>query len=169
MEKIVVIGCPGSGKSTLSVKLSQITGMPLYHLDMMNWNPDRTTVSRVIFRQRLAQVLERDRWIIDGNYASTMEMRLAACDTVIFLDYPTDVCIDGIRSRRGKPRQDMPWVESDDEEDDEFIRFVESYNDVSRPKVYELLRKCGGEVNIVILSSRAEAERYLESLSSGGK
>ena len=119
MKKVIVIGCPGSGKSTVSRALHNKTGIPLYHLDMMYWNADKTTVEKSVFLERLYAVLEKDEWIIDGNYGSTMELRMAACDTVIFLDYPLDVCLGGIKERRGKPRSDMPWIET--EEDSEFI------------------------------------------------
>ncbi len=163
MKRVLVIGCPGSGKSTLSIELSRITGLPLCHLDRLYWNPDRTTVEKTVFRQRLEQVLCQDQWIIDGNYGSTMEMRIAACDTVIFLDYPTDVCIDGVRSRRGKPRQDMPWVEPEDEEDPAFMEYIASYRAVSRPKVIALLEKYPSK-QIVIVADRCEAEQFLKNL-----
>ena len=139
MQRIVVIGCPGSGKSTLSRELHNITGIPLYHLDMMYWNADKTTVEKHVFLERLTTVLKKDNWIIDGNYTSTMEVRIAACDTVIFLDYPLDLCLDAIKLRRGKPRSDMPWIET--EEDVEFIEFIKSYNQKQRPKVLDLLQK----------------------------
>ncbi len=158
MKKIIVIGCPGSGKSTVSRALHSKTGIPLYHLDMMYWNTDKTTVEKSVFRERLSTVLEKGKWIIDGNYGSTMELRMAACDTVIFLDYPLDVCLDGIRERRGKPRSDMPWIET--EEDAEFIEFIKSYNEQQKPKVMELLEKYGDR-NIVIFKNREEADAFL--------
>ena len=158
MKKIIVIGCPGSGKSTVSRALHNKTGIPLYHLDMMYWNADKTTVEKSIFLERLSVVLEKNEWIIDGNYGSTMELRMAACDTVIFLDYPLDVCLDGIRERRGKPRSDMPWIET--EEDAEFIEFIKNYNEQQKPKVLELLEKCSDK-NIVILRSREQADVLL--------
>ncbi len=163
MERVIVIGCPGSGKSTLSAELHRITGLPLHHLDMMYWNADRTTVEKAVFRQRLEKVLKQERWIIDGNYGSTMERRLQACDTVIFLDYPTDICIDGILSRRGKPRQDMPWIEREDEEDASFIEFVTAYNTDSRPAVIALLERYPMK-NVILLKSRREAEQFLNSI-----
>ena len=89
MKKIIIIGCPGSGKSTLARALHELTKIPLHYLDMMYWNYDRTIVDKPIFRERLADAMSGDSWIIDGNYSSTMEMRIAACDTVILLDYPT--------------------------------------------------------------------------------
>ena len=160
MKKIIVIGCPGSGKSTVSRALHNKTGIPLYHLDMMYWNADKTTVEKSVFLERLFAVLEKDEWIIDGNYGSTMELRMAACDTVIFLDYPLDVCLDGIRERRGKPRSDMPWIET--EEDTEFIEFIKNYNEQQRPEVLELLEKYRDK-NIVIFKSREEADEFLIS------
>ena len=158
MKKVIVIGCPGSGKSTVSRTLHNKTGIPLYHLDMMYWNADKTTVEKSVFLKRLSDVLEKDEWIIDGNYSSTMELRMAACDTVIFLDYPLDVCLDGIRERRGKPRSDMPWIET--EEDAEFIEFIKSYNEQQKPKVLELLKKYSDK-NIIVLESREQADVFL--------
>ena len=158
MKKVIVIGCPGSGKSTVSRALHNKTGIPLYHLDMMYWNADKTTVEKSVFLERLSAVLEKDEWIIDGNYGSTMELRMAVCDTVIFLDYPLDVCLDGIKERRGKPRSDMPWIET--EEDAEFIEFIKNYNEQQKPKVLELLEKYSDK-NIIIFKSREQADAFL--------
>lgn len=159
MKKVIVIGCPGSGKSTFSRALHAKTGIPLYHLDRMYWNADRTTVDKSVFRDRLHQVIEKETWIIDGNYASTMEMRLQACDTVFFLDYPLEVCLSGMEDRRGKVRPDMPWVET--EPDEELIQFVKNYNAESRPKVMELL-ECYSDKRIYLFKNRAEADAFLE-------
>ncbi len=161
MKKIMVIGCPGSGKSTFSRTLHKLTGIPLFHLDMMNWNADRTTVDKAVFRERLSNTIQKDEWIIDGNYGSTIELRLQACDTVIFLDYPLDVCLDGIKERRGKVRTDMPWVEN--EEDAEFFEFIKNYNSQSRPKVMELLGKYSNK-HIYILKNRNEADEFLNQI-----
>lgn len=161
MERVIIIGCPGSGKSTFGRELKRITGLPLYHLDMMFWNEDRTTVSKEVFMERLQEVMSNSKWIIDGNYGDTMEMRLKECDTVFFLDYPTALCIEGIESRKGKSRSDMPWIENDNT-DEAFIDFINRYNSKSRPKVINLLKKYHSK-NIVVFHSRAESEEYLWS------
>ena len=158
MKKVIVIGGPGSGKSTVSRALHNKTGIPLYHLDMMYWNADKTTVEKSVFLERLSVVLEKDEWIIDGNYGSTMELRIVACDTVIFLDYPLEICLDGIKERRGKPRSDMPWIET--EEDAEFIEFIKNYEEQQKPKVLELLKK-HSDKNIIIFKSREQADAFL--------
>ena len=83
---------------------------------------------------------------------------MVACDTVIFLDYPLAVCLDGIRERRGKPRSDMPWIET--EEDSEFIEFIKSYSEQQKPQVLELLEKYSDR-NIIIFESREQANEFL--------
>ena len=79
-RKILVIGCPGSGKSTFSKNLRDITGLPLFHLDNIWWKPDKSHISREEFDQKLDEILRTDRWIIDGNYSRTFETRFQACD-----------------------------------------------------------------------------------------
>ena len=161
MKKIIVIGCPGSGKSTFARALHETTGIPLYHLDMMYWNADKTTVEKSLFRKKLSAVLAQDEWIIDGNYGSTMELRIAECDTCFFLDFPLEICLGGIKERQGKPRSDMPWVETED--DAEFLDFIRKYNEKERPNVLSLLDKYSDK-NIVIFKSREEADEFLIEL-----
>ena len=161
MKKVIIIGCPGSGKSTFAKALHQITDIPLFHLDMMYWNEDKTIVDTTVFRERVLKILQNNEWIFDGNYQSTMELRLRECDTVFFLDYPLDVCLNGIRERRGKARSDIPWIET--EEDTEFIEFVKNYNSQNKPQVMELLKKYSHK-NIFIFTSRTEANEFLNQM-----
>ena len=161
MKRVIVIGCPGSGKSTFSRALREITGLPLVYLDQLYWNADRTVVYKSLFRARLAEAMAGECWIIDGNYGSTMEMRMQAADTVFFLDFSTDVCIEGVRARMGKPREDIPWVET--EEDGEFLDFIRTYRTDSRPKVLSLLEQYADK-NVIVFHDRAEADGYLFAL-----
>lgn len=161
MKRVIVIGCPGSGKSTFSVALHKATGILLFHLDQLYWNADKTTVEKSVFHRRLANVLDQDAWILDGNYASTMEWRMQACDTVIFLDYPVEVCLQGVAQRRGKPRGDIPWVET--EEDEEFTEFIRCYRRDNRPQVLELLAKYADK-SVFIFTDRTQAEEFLNKV-----
>ena len=161
MKKVIVIGCPGSGKSTFSKALHEITSLPLFHLDMMFWNADRTRVDRSVFLERLSTALQGDAWIIDGNYASTMEARMQACDTVVFLDYPPEVCLSGIRERLGTTRSDIPWVET--QEDAEFVAYVQSFHTQGRPQILELLARYP-QKNLFRFRSRSEGAAFLAQL-----
>jgi adenylate kinase family enzyme len=157
-KRILVIGCPGSGKSTFSRALASALGLPLHYLDMMYWNADKTTVEREVFRARVAEALLGESWIIDGNYISTMEMRMEKCDTVIFLDYPMELCLKSVEARMGKPRPDMPWIET--EWDEEFKLYIERFNAETRPKILALLEKYSDK-EIHVFHTREEARAFL--------
>lgn len=160
-NKILVIGCPGSGKSTFARRLRDITGLPLYYLDMIWHKADKTTVSQAEFDSRLDEILKNDNWIIDGNYKRTLEKRLEKCDTVFWLDYPAELCLESIRARIGKKREDMIWVET--EIDEEFLEYVRNFNITQRDVIIELFDKFK-EKNIIVFHSREESEIFLNDL-----
>ena len=161
MQKIIVIGCPGAGKSTFSRALQGKTKLPLYHLDMLFWNADKTNVSREEFDQKLTRILKEDKWIIDGNYGRTLEMRLKECDTVFLLDFSVSRCLSGVESRIGKPREDMPWIEQ--EFDAHFKEWIINFPQKELPHVYGLLEKYKDK-NISIFKSHEEIDNFLEKI-----
>ena len=158
MKKVIVIGCPGAGKSTFARRLASASGLPLYYLDMLWHRPDRTTAGAEEFDAALRDIARGDEWIIDGNYLRTLDVRLRACDTVFFLDYPLDVCLEGARARLGQPREDMPWT--DEELDPEFRLFIEGFPHLQLPAIYEILSDYEGKRDIFIFHSREEAEKW---------
>ena len=166
MKKVIVIGCPGSGKSVFSRKLHDMTRLPLYHLDMIYWRKDKTSITRGQLIEQLMKIVVTDEWILDGNFRSTMELRMSYCDTVVFLDYPTEVCYEGIMDRRGKARPDLPWIEPADEIDEEFVNAVKRYNTVDRPAVLEMINRFPDR-EVYIFKSRAEADAFFDSLRNG--
>lgn len=159
MKRVIVIGCPGSGKTTFAEKLSKSTGLPLYYLDAIWHKPDKTHISREEFDQRILEIFATDEWIIDGNYNRTVEMRLKECDTVILFDLPTEVCLQGATERLGKGRYDLPWIEK--ELDPEFEGFIKNFANNSLPKLYALIEKYRAEKQVVIFKSRKEADDFL--------
>ena len=160
-KRVAVIGCPGGGKSTFSRALRDRVGLPLYHLDAIYWRDDRTHLSREEFYPLMREIIAREEWIIDGNYNATLEWRISACDLLIFLDYPAEVCLAGVRARRGQKRSDMPWVEEGD--DQEFLEFIRAFETESRPRILELIGKYPDKT-VVTFRTREEAERYLGEL-----
>ena len=164
-QKIIVIGCPGSGKSTFSRRLRDRTGLPLYYLDRIWHKADRTTVTEDEFDRALGDILCTDRWIIDGNFLRTMEMRLQACDTVFLLDLPTEACLEGVRSRIGTVREEMPWIEM--EFDPEFHQYIQDFAADRLPQIYELLEKYKAGKKITVFHSREEIDSLFENGGCG--
>ncbi len=162
MKKIIVIGCPGSGKTTFAEKLNKFTGLPLYYLDAIWHKPDKTHIPRDEFDQRISEIFATPEWIIDGNYNRTIEMRLKQCDTVFLFDLPTEVCIQGATDRLGKGRYDLPWIEK--ELDPEFEEFIKDFAKTSLPKIYELIEKHKAEKQIVIFKSREDSDEFIKTI-----
>ncbi|MBO5316985.1 MAG: adenylate kinase [Oscillospiraceae bacterium] len=161
MKRVIVIGCPGSGKTTFAEKLSKSTGLPLYYLDAIWHKPDKTHIPRDEFDQKILQIFATDQWIIDGNYGRTVEMRLKKCDTVILFDLPTEICLQGATERLGKGRYDMPWIEK--ELDPEFEGFIRDFADNSLPRLYELIERYRAEKQVIVFKSRSEADAFLRN------
>lgn len=159
MKKMIVIGCPGSGKSTFSRRLRDLTSIPLYYLDMLWHKPDQTTVSIEEFDACLMGIVKQDSWIIDGTYLRTLEMRLKECDTVFFLDFPLSDCLLGAAMRIGKYREDMPWIET--EFDEEFKQWIIDFAKDQVPEINRLLECYQKDKNLVIFKSRKEIDTYL--------
>lgn len=161
MKKVIIIGCPGSGKTTFAEKLNKLTGLPLYYLDAIWHKPDKTHISREEYDKRLSEIFETDEWIIDGNYNRTIETRLRQCDTVFLFDLPTEVCLQGAKERLGKGRYDLPWIEK--ELSSEFRKSIQEFSVKCLPGIYELLEKYKAEKQVVVFKSREEADKLIEN------
>ena len=159
-HRILVIGSPGAGKSTFSRKLRDKTGLPLYYLDMIFHNPDRTTVSREEFDEKLSSILALDQWIIDGNYRRTLPMRFERCTDVFMFDLPVEQCLKGAEARIGKAREDLPWVEN--EFDPEFRQYILDFQKDQAPGIYDLIEKYKDSRAITIFRSREEADDWIQ-------
>ena len=160
-NRILILGCSGSGKSTFARALAARTGLPLVHLDTVWWRADGSHISRDEFDRTLAGLLAGERWIMDGDYSRTYEVRLRAADTVVFLDYPEDVCMDGIRARVGQLRPDMPWAET--ALDPELVAMVKNFATDNRPVLLSLFQKYP-EKQVITFTSREEADRWLSQI-----
>lgn len=161
MKKVVIIGNCGSGKSVFARKLHEKTGLPLTYLDMLYWNKDKSFVTPDVFDARLKAELEKSEWILDGNFSRTMKWRISECDTVIFMDYPVEICLQGVRNRLGTVRPDMPWVESG--EDKDFMTFIQKFPKKEKTKILAMLETFKDKT-IYIFHSREESEEFLSSL-----
>lgn len=166
MDRVIIIGCGGSGKSTLSRALSEKTNLPVIHLDKLFWSEGWVNIPREEFNILLRQELKKDKWIIDGNYDRTLEERLSRCDTIIYLDYPRRTCILGVIKRvlsnYGKVRPDM--AEGCPEKIDlEFLQWIWNFNKEHRDKFYKILKK-EKEKNIYIFKNRKQCKEFLNKI-----
>lgn len=166
MERILIIGCSGSGKSTLARHLGEKLKFPVIHLDKIWWTGDWENVTREEFDSVLAKEIEKPRWIIDGNYSRTMEMRLAKCDTIIYLDFNRITCMLGmiqrVTSYYGRVRPDMGG-NCRERFDWEFIQWIWSFNKKNRERNYRWLEETQHAKKIV-LKNRRQVRKFLYQL-----
>ncbi len=165
MERVVIIGCSGAGKSTLARRLGEKTGLPVVHLDKLWWKPGWVERDRAVFDAKLAEELEKPRWIMDGNFDRTMAMRVAKCDTVIYLDFSRLGCLRGLGERYwkyyGRVRPDMT-PGCPEQFDWEFIGWIWNYNKRHRAKNYAKLSQLEGK-QVYILKNRCAVKKFLET------
>lgn len=167
MSKIIVLGCPGAGKTSFSKRLSNKLDISLYHLDKFFWISNDKHVSQEEFDLKVSELCQNQDWIMDGNYGRTVDNRLKNCETVIYLDYPLRVCLWGATERmlrnRGKSRDDI-GEEYKEKFDKDVLKFILKYHRTDRKIMLEKLQKLP-EKDVVILSSRKEAKNFLNKLS----
>ena len=166
MERVMIIGCGGAGKSTLARKLGEKTGLPVIHLDQIFWSPGNWQhLEKEEFDTLLIQEMEKSAWILDGNYNRTMELRLEKSDTIIYLDYSRYMCLlqwfKRVITHWGKARPDMApgcseWF------DPEFIKWIWNFNKNYRKHYYEML-SAQKEKTVYIFRNRRQLNRFLNS------
>ena len=167
MRKVLVIGSGGAGKSTFARRLGARLKTEVIHLDSIYWQPGWVEPPKAVWRKTVEELLKREAWVMDGNYSGTLDLRLPACDTVIFLDLPRSVCLWRVMKRlaryRNRSRPDMA-NECPEKFNLEFLRWVWNYPKVSRPKVMERLRADPENKRVVRLRSRREVEKFLHGV-----
>ena len=168
MKKVIVIGNCGSGKSTFSVALAKATNLPLIHLDKLGWHGNFERVSKHEFDKMLCDELNKERWIIDGNYNRTIQQRLEKCDTVFYFDLPVIVCLLSVIKRYFKYRKNARPDMADnckDKIDLRFYWFILTYKSKHGKRIEKMLNnsKSNG-IEIIIFKSRKEVNKYINDI-----
>lgn len=171
MQRILVIGSPGAGKSRLARRLGDRLGLPVIHLDAHYWQPGWVEPAPGQWHAQVQALLAHPAWVMDGNYSGTLPQRLQACDTVVFLDVPRWRCLWQVLWRwcrqRGRVRVDMA-PGCPEKLDLEFVGFVLGYPRRSRPRVLALLEQAAGRVAVHRLRSRRQVRAFLSALHGRG-
>ncbi|MFN2609423.1 MAG: AAA family ATPase [Actinomycetota bacterium] len=165
-RKIAIIGCGGSGKSTLAVALGQRLGIPVHHLDQMFWLPGWTHVSKEEHMALQKEVARSSEWIFDGNYGSTMALRLERAEAIIFMDLPRRACLWGVFKRRWSRTRTDPLPGCPEKLDLSFIRWIWTYSAKRRPGIIERLSLMGESKTVVVLRSRKMARAFLSCIET---
>jgi adenylate kinase family enzyme len=167
MERVAVVGCGGSGKSYVARELGGLLDLPVTHMDAVyfdhQWNPLPMERFEAVQRKLVAG----PRWVIDGNYNSTVQVRLEAADTVVFMDLPTHVCLWGILSRqlrRGRGQNDQNGVYNRITGD--VLRYVLGYRRKMRPRILAKIDQHASGARVIMLTSRRQTRHFLRQVAS---
>jgi adenylate kinase family enzyme len=166
MERILIIGCGGAGKSTMARQLGDKLQIPVVHLDKLFWKPGWVESSREEIDAKIMAEMAKPQWIMDGNYNRTLEERMRHCDTIIYLDFSRFACLMGVLKRvittYGTVRPDM-GEGCPERFDWEFLQWVWNYNKNKRESNYRLLNEATYAETIVLKNRRA-VKKFLKSL-----
>ena len=167
MQRVLVIGSGGSGKSTIAARLGELLNLEVNHLDKFYWRAGWVEPAPEEWIKMFTELIDKDSWVIDGNYSGTLDLRIEKSDTIVFMDMPRVLCLWRIIRRfliyRNGTRPDM--AEGCRESlNFEFVSWVWNYPRRSRPKVIRLLAEHADGKEIVWLRSRNEVQKFLSEL-----
>jgi adenylate kinase family enzyme len=169
MKRILILGSGGAGKSTFARQLAAVLKIELIHMDVLYWLPGWREPSKEEWRRIVAETVKQDSWLMDGNFTGSLDIRLPACDTVIFLDAPRLVCIWRVLkrvmlfSKYGRPDMAEGCPERFDWK---FMLYLWGYPTQVKPRIQKLINlHCEGK-KVVWLKSKEEMNRFLAEAGS---
>lgn len=168
MQRVAVVGSGGSGKSTLADSLGELTGLPVTHLDRLYWQPGWVATDDDRWRQLQAGLVAGERWIVDGNYGSTLDVRLARAEVVIVLGTSRWRCLQRVAGRWWRHRgRDVQAAGCTDRLTIEFVRYIWRWPAQSRPRLDAAIARHREHLQVVELTASRQVQAYLASLADG--
>ena len=169
MQRVTIIGSCGAGKSTLAVTLGKKLNLSVIHLDAYYWQSGWQEPEAQHWQEIQQELIKGERWIIDGNYGGTMDLRLAAADTIIWLDFNRYICLSRVVKRYlqypGKTRPDMA-AKCPERLNYEFLQYVWNFPQIHRPKIVDKLAQYQENKQIITLQSPHQVSTLLQRIST---
>ena len=168
MKRVAIIGPGGAGKSTLARQIGEKTDLPVVHLDSLYWHAGWVETPKAAWEQAVRAVTAGETWITDGNFGGTMDLRLAAADTILFLDLPPLLCVVRVLRRflrfRHQSRPDMA-PGCPEKLDLVFLKWIWNYRRDRRPGVLKRISEQAAGAKLVHLQTSGQVRRFLEALT----
>lgn len=170
IKRIAIIGAPGSGKTTLAIRIKDIFKLPVVFLDSFYQLPNWVMRDPEERDNLILEATRKEEWIMDGTFINTLEERVKVADLVIFLDFSTKIQLKGIFKRFftnfGKERIDMPGCK--ERINPSFINYVATYNKKRRQYLIEILEKYD-QNKILHFTVREELNKWVEEVENNIK
>uniref|UniRef100_A0AAU1M326 Topology modulation protein n=1 Tax=Streptomyces sp. NBC_00148 TaxID=2903626 RepID=A0AAU1M326_9ACTN len=166
MRKVAIVGCGGSGKSHVARELGRILDAPVTHLDAAFYDDEWNALPRDKFTDVQRELVSQPRWVIDGNYNSTLQVRLEACDTVVLMDVSTVAALYGIFSRQLRHGAGHKGNGVHNRIHWGVIKYVATYRRKMRPRVMANIDKFGSGADVVLLGNRRQTLRWLRKVAA---
>lgn len=167
MKRIAIIGPGGAGKSTLARQIGERLRLPVIHLDSEYWHEGWQETPKEDWARIVGELAQREAWVIDGNYGGTMQLRVAAADTIIFLDLPPPLCawraFRRFRQYRGRTRPDMA-LGCPEKLDLTFLRWIWNYRRDRRPGILATMNQYAEGRRLMHLQTPAQVRHFLRTL-----
>lgn len=167
MRRILIIGSSGAGKSTIARAMGERLGIPVHHLDERMWRDGCKLVDPHDEASRVAHLLDEPTWILDGNYTASLPQRLRLADSVVWVDYPRELCmfraLKRVIAHFGRNRPDMGGG-CREQFDADHLKWIWLYPHRERPVLRRIIRDHGSHVRVIHLRFPHHARRWLEQL-----
>ena len=166
MQRVLVLGCSGAGKSTFGRRLAAMLDLPLVHLDQQFWRPGWQKPEPNEWRDQVVALAGKPAWVMDGTYANTFDIRMPRADTLIWLDHPRSVCLRRVLTRMlaqyGRTRPDLP-ENCPERFDVAFLRYVWNFRKQQRPRIENGIKTFGSHLRVIALRNDRDTRSFLAS------
>jgi adenylate kinase family enzyme len=167
MQRVLIVGNSGSGKSNLARALGARLATPVIHLDALFWQPGWVESETEPFHSRVAEATGAPAWVADGNYTAVAALTMGRAETIVFLEQPRLVCLARVfgRATKGLGRTRADAAPGCPEKiDPAFWRYVWAWERASRPRLEAAIAEHGRRARLLRLTGDRAVASWLEGV-----